>query len=138
MESGASLSAGSGSSAAACASPEPILEARPARGASGDEFSIRGRYFVAGFSVCDDTGTESDPSAQTVPARDVRVEFLQGGRTWELGSVKADKGSRIATQLEVPAGARPGRATVRATYGQGPPEAPYGRTSAEARFSVLE
>ncbi len=137
MESGASSSAGSGS-AAACATPAPILEARPSRGAPGNEFSIRGRYFVAGFSVCDDTGSGSPAAAQTVPARDVRVEFVQGKRTWELGSVEADKGSRIATELEVPEDARPGRAIVRATYGQGPPESPYGRTSVEARFFVLE
>nr|MDQ3304056.1 hypothetical protein [Actinomycetota bacterium] len=52
-DSGAS-SASSGSSAVACASPEAVLEARPARGAPGDEFGIRGRYFVAGFSACDD------------------------------------------------------------------------------------
>jgi hypothetical protein len=131
MESGASAASVEG----ACASPAPILEARPARGAPGDEFGIRGRYFVAGFSACDDTGSGS-PAAQTVPARDVRVEFLQGGRTWELGSVPADKGSRIASKLKVPADARPGRATVRATYGQGPPESPDGRTSIEARFFV--
>jgi hypothetical protein len=104
-------------------------------GAPGDEFGIRGRHFVAGFSACDDTGSGS-PAAQTVPARDVRVEFLQGGRRWELGSVPADKGSRIASKLKVPADARPGRATVRATYGQGPPESPDGRMSVEARFFV--
>ena len=138
MESGAPPSTGSGSSAAACASPEPTLEARPAGGAPGDEFSIRGRYFIAGFSVCDDTGSGSPAAAQAVPARDVRVEFVQGKRTWELGSVEADKGSRIATKLEVPVDAKPGRATVRATYGQGSPDATYGRISAEARFSVLE
>jgi len=133
-EAGASSSAARGSSA--CASPAPVLEARPARGAPGDAFRVRGKHFVAGFSVCDDTGP--DLSAQTVPARDVRVEFRQGGRTWELGRIEADKGSRLAARLEVPADARPGRATVRATYGHGPAEAPYGRVSAEARFSVLD
>lgn len=133
MESGASAA----SAEAACASPEPVLETRPSRGAPGDEFSILGRYFVAGFGACDDTGSGS-PAAQTVPARNVRVEFLQNGRTWELGSVEGDKGSRIAARPEVPAGARPGRATVRATYGQGPSESRFGRTSVEARFFVLE
>lgn len=124
-ESGASSSAAPGS--AACASPAPVLEARPARGAPGDAFRVRGKHFVAGFSVCDDTGPGLS-AAQTIPARDVRVEFRQGGRTWELGRVEADKDSRLAARLEVPADARPGRATVRATYG---------RVSAEARFSVL-
>lgn len=115
------------SAEAACFSPEAILEAQPSRGAPGDEFSIRGKNFVADLGYCDDN-----------PARNVRVEFLQDGKTWKLGSVEADKGLRIAAKLEVPAGAGPGRATVRATYGQGPPEAPYGRVSAEARFSVLD
>lgn len=136
-ESGASSSVAPGSSTAACASPAPVLEARPARGAPGDAFRVRGKHFVAGFSVCDDTGPDLS-AAQTIPARDVRVEFRQGGRTWELGRVEADKDSRLAARLEVPTNARPGRATVRATYGYGPAEAPYGRVSAEARFSVLD
>lgn len=126
-ESGAS-SAASDSSAAACASPAPVLGARPARGAPGDAFRVSGKHFVAGFSVCDDTGR--DPSgAQTIPARDVRVDFRQGGRTWELGRVEANASSRLAATFEVPADASPGRATVRATYGHG---------SAETRFSVLD
>ena len=127
MDSGASGSAGSGSSAAACATPEPILEARPARGAAGDEFGIRGRYFDGDLRDCDND-----------PARDVRVEFLQDGRRWELGRLASDEDSRLVARLEVPADAKPGRATVRATYGQGPPGNPYGQTTTEAGFFVLE
>ncbi len=111
----------------ACISPESILEARPARGAPGDEFGIRGRYFDGNLRDCDND-----------PARDVRVEFLQGGSRWDLGRLSSDKDSRLAANLQVPAEARPGRATVRATYGQGPPGDPYGRSSAEARFFVTE
>ena len=127
MDSGASGSAGSGASAAACATPEPILEARPARGAAGDEFGIRGRYFDGNSRDCDND-----------PARDVRIEFLQDGRTWALGRLVSDENSRLAAQLRVPADAKPGRATVRATYGQGPPDDPYGQTTTEAGFFVLE
>ncbi|QIN82100.1 hypothetical protein GBA63_05160 [Rubrobacter tropicus] len=123
MESGASAA----SAEAACASPEPILEAKPALGAPGDEFGIRGRYFDGNLTDCDDD-----------PARGVRVEFLQDGRTWELGRLVSDKDSRLAAKLEVPADVGSGRATVRATYGQGPPQDPYGRASAEARFLVTE
>lgn len=111
----------------ACFPPEPVLEAKPSRGGPGDGFVIRGKNFDGNLRDCDGD-----------PARDVRVEFLQDGRTWELGRLVSDKDSRLAAKLEVPADARPGRATVRATYGQGPPEDPYGRTSAEARFLVTE
>ena len=120
MESGASAEA-------ACASPEPVLQARPARAAAGDEFQIRGRYFIAGFSTCDDTGSASPAAAQTIPASDVRVEFLQDGKSWDLGRLASDENSRLVARLRVPADATPGRATVRATYGQG---------SADARFFV--
>lgn len=136
MESGGSAAAVSAE--AACGSPEPVLEAWPPRGAPGDAFEVSGRHFVAGFSVCDDTGSGAPSPTQTVPARDVRVVFLQGGKTWELGKIEADKNSRIAAKLKVPADATAGRATVRATYGQGPSEAPHGPTSAEARFVVLD
>ena len=118
-------SAASTSAEAECASPGPILEARPARGAPGYEFGIRGRYFDGDLRDCD-----SDP------ARDVRVEFLQDGMRWDLGRLVSDKDSRLAAKLEVPADARPGRATVRATYEQRSPEDPRGETSIEARFFV--
>jgi hypothetical protein len=123
--------ADSGASAAsiedACFPPDPVLEAKPSRGAPGDGFGIRGENFDGNLRDCDGD-----------PARDVRVEFLQDGRKWELGRLVSDKNSRLAAKLEVPADAGPGRATVRATYGQGPPEDPHGRTSAEARFLVTE
>ncbi len=111
----------------ACISPGSMLKAMPARGAPGDEFGIRGSHFDGNLRDCDND-----------PARDVRVEFLQGGRRWDLGRLTSDEDSRLAAKLEVPADARPGRATVRATYGQGPPEDPYGRSSVEARFFVTE
>jgi hypothetical protein len=111
----------------ACYPPEPILEVEPPRGAPGDGFGIRGKNFDGNLRDCDGDR-----------ARDVRVEFSQGGRTWELGRLVSDKGSRLDAILEVPADARPGRATVRAAYGQGPPDAPFGRRSAEAGFFVTE
>lgn len=111
----------------ACFPPEPVLEAKPPRGAPGDGFVFRGKNFDGNLRDCDGD-----------PARDVRVEFLQDGRTWEFGRLVSDKGSRLAARLEVPADAGSGRATVRATYGQGPPEDPYGRASAEAKFLVTE
>lgn len=120
---------------AACARPEPALELRPARGGPGEELRLRGRHFVAGFGACDDAPPET--SAQTVPAGDVGIEFRQGGKTWKLGSVRADGRSRLSAEFEVPADARPGRATVRAVYGGGADEPPY-NAPAEARFFVLD
>jgi hypothetical protein len=123
--------ADSGTSAAAiedaCFPPEPVLEAKPHRGAPGDGFGIRGKNFDGNLRDCDDD-----------PARGVRVEFLQDGRTWELGRFVSDEDSRLAAKLEVPADARPGPATVRTTYGKGAPEGPYGPVSAKARFLVTE
>lgn len=119
------LSSGS-SSTAACFTPEAVLEAEPARGAPGDEFRISGEHFDADPRDCDDD-----------PIRDVRVEFLQDGRTWELGRLASDKGSRPAASLEVPAEAKPGRATVRVSYGDGSAGSPHGRGSAEAGFFVI-
>jgi hypothetical protein len=111
----------------ACFSPEPVLETKPSRGAPGDGFGIRGKNFDGNLRDCDDD-----------PARGVRVEFLQDGRTWDLGRLASDEDSRLAAKLEVPADARPGPATVRTTYGKGSPKGPYGPASAKARFLVTE
>ncbi len=133
-ESGAS-SASDGSAQAACASMEPVLEAHPSRGAPGDEFEIRGTHFIAGSGACDDT--PSGMPSRKVPNSDVSVEFRQDGRTWELGSVKADGEARIFATLKVPSGVRPGRAVLHASYEQksNAPSYPY---SAETWFLVLD
>ena len=123
-----SMSADSDASAeadAACGWPETSLEARPQRGAPGDGFGIRGRYFESDVWDC-------DPDL----ARVVRITFSQGGREWKLGSFEVSEGSRLTAKLEVPADARPGRATVRATYEQRSRKDTRGETSVEARFFV--
>ena len=124
---GGAASAGSGASAGSCVLLEPVLNLKPSGGTPGDVFRVRGEYFDSNPTDCDDD-----------PARDVRVEFSQGGRTWNLGEFESDANSRLAARLRVPVGARAGRATVRAAYGQGPPDDPYGRRSAEARFFVTD
>ena len=124
-----------GSAQATCASVEPVLEAHPSRGAPGDEFEIKGTHFIAGSGACDDT--PSGVPSRKVPNSEVSVEFRQDGRTWKLGSVKADGKARIFATLKVPSGVRPGHAVLHASYEQGSnaPSYPY---SAETWFLVLD
>jgi hypothetical protein len=83
------------------------LEAKPARGAAGTKFRLSGRAFSSGCR-------------KNTPARGVRIYFLQSGKTWKLETLDADRGLTFETRLIVPAGAKPGPATVRATtrYGE--------------------
>jgi hypothetical protein len=102
----AGASAGSaGEGATGC--PHPALEAKPARGAAGTKFRLSGRAFSSGCR-------------KNTPARGVRIYFLQSGKTWKLETLDADRGLTFETRLIVPAGAKPGPATVRATtrYGK--------------------
>ncbi len=104
-------------SAAAVGCPSPYLEAEPARAAPGASFRLRGNNFSSG---CE----------EIKPARGIRLDFRQGGRTWKLGTVDADRRLAFDARLRVPAGARPGRAAVRATTRSGEP--------VEERFLVLQ
>ncbi len=96
--------AGEDEAAPGCASPS--LRAEPARAASGTAFRLRGRGFSSG---CDGV----------TPARGIGVHFLQAGKTWRLATLDADRDLTFDTRLRVPADARPGRATVRATTRSG-------------------
>lgn len=96
--------------------PAPTIEAKPARGAAGARFRLSGYNFSSG---CD----------AATPARGVRIYFLQAGRTWNLTTLDADPGLTFDARLRVPAGADPGRATVRATMRSG--------ERVERRFVVL-
>lgn len=86
--------------------PSASLEAEPARAAPGATFRLRGSGFSSG---CDKIGA----------ARDVRIDFRQNGRTWNLATVDADRDLTFEARLHVPAGAHPGQATVRATTRSG-------------------
>lgn len=96
--------------------PSPSLEAEPARAASGATFRLHGAGFSSG---CD----------KIRPARDVRIEFRQGERIWKLATVDADRQLTFDAGLRVPAGARTGQATVRATIRSG--------EHVKERFTVL-
>ncbi len=110
-------SGGGPASAAAVGCPSPYLEAEPARAAPGASFRLRGNNFSSG---CE----------EIKPARGIRLDFRQGGKTWKLGTVDADRRLAFDARLRVPAGARPGRAAVRATTRSGEP--------VEERFLVLQ
>ena len=116
---GASGSAAGGSASAAAGAvgcPSPYLRIEPARAEPGATFRLRGNNFTAG---CE----------RIRPAKGVRIDFRQGGERWRLTSVDADRDLSFETRLRVPAGAGPGRATVRATIRPG--------ESVEKRFVVL-
>lgn len=130
-------SASAGSAQAACASVQPVLQAHPSRGSPGDEFEIRGSHFIAGSGACDDTPSGIPSRKRKVPNSYVSVEFRQDGRTWKLGSVKADGKARISATMKVPSGARPGRAVLHASYEQGSKESSYSY-SAGTWFLVLD
>ena len=116
--SGSAAAAGSASAAAGAAMgcPPPSLEVDPARAAPGASFRLRGSNFA---SSCE----------RIKPAKGIRIDFRQGGRTWRMASVDADRDLSFESRLRVPAGAGPGRAVVRATTRSGEP--------VEKRFVVL-
>lgn len=87
---------------AACSSLS--LEARPARAET--TFRLHGDGFSA---VCDEAR----------PAQEIRIDFKQDGRIWKLATVDADRQLTFDVKLRVPAGARPGQASVKATTRSG-------------------
>jgi len=82
--------------------PSLSLEARPARATPETTFRLHGEGFS---TVCNEAR----------PAQDIRIDFRQYGRIWKLATVDADRDLTFDTRLRVPAGARSGQATVRAT-----------------------
>jgi hypothetical protein len=99
---------------AAC--PSPSIEAVPSLAASGAKFRLRGHDFSSG---CD----------KATPARGVRIYLRQGGKTWRLATLDADRDLEFDTTLRVPGDAVPGRTTLLAITKSG--------VRAEERFVVL-
>jgi hypothetical protein len=99
---------------AAC--PSPSIEAVPSLAASGAKFRLRGHDFSSG---CD----------KATPARGVRIYLRQGGKTWRLATLDADRDLKFDTALRVPDDAVPGRTTLLAITKSG--------ARAEERFVVL-
>ena len=121
-----------GGGEAQCAAPASKIEASPARAVPNEAFDLHGEGFFDDF-VCNDTGPpwerDEDP-LRGLPTGGIRIEFAQGAKTWPLTTIGSDANlSFDAKGLRVPAGAGPGRATVRVTGG------PWG--SAQTPFLVL-
>ncbi len=116
LQAAGASAAGGGEGATAC--PSPSIEAVPARAARGAKFRLRGHNFSSGCG-----------EARITPARGIRIYFRQGGKTWKLATLDADRSLAFDTGLRVPAGAEPGRATVSATTRSG--------ERAEEQFVVL-
>lgn len=107
----------SSSPPAACVGPEPTLQAKPSQVAPSESLLLRGEDFSI-LGECDDTGTPGDEDiggAQFEPQRDIPIEFRQGSKTWDLGTVDADQNSNFNMKIKVPANAVPGEAIVAAT-----------------------
>lgn len=117
---------------ASCVGPSAAVS--PDQGSAGSEITITGQFY---WDRCNDvircviyTPTPSpspgdptpSPSATSTceepepaqPLEDIRIEFVQGGRVWQLGTVDADHEGEIRLEAEVPAEADFGNAKVRA------------------------
>ena len=121
---------------AACAASLPSIQARPAQAAPGEAFRLHGEGFYGEF-ICDDAGSPviSRPQGGR-PTDGIRVELLQGTKTWTLATVASGKDLEFDAQgLGVPADAAPGEAVVRATSPSVDPRMPPTRD--EVPFLVL-
>lgn len=98
-----------GTDQAACIGPG--LEVSPDSVAPGDTFALEGSNF---FSGCEDVIIDGEPVDEERARQGVEIELRQGSRTWELGTVNANKYYSISTKLTVPENVKPGKATVKA------------------------
>lgn len=112
----------------------PSVAVSPDQGGAGSEITITGQYY---WDRCNDvircvidtptpapspgdptpspspTSTCEEPEPP-LPLNDIRLEFVQGGRVWDLGTVDADDQGRIRLATEVPEQADFGDAIIRA------------------------
>ncbi|CAA9535625.1 MAG: hypothetical protein AVDCRST_MAG05-4832 [uncultured Rubrobacteraceae bacterium] len=77
----------------------------PTMGAPGEAFRVHEEGFTTG---CDDTGQPGRPP----PQQNIRIEFRQEERTWNLATADATRGGVLDAELEVPDDAQTGRATL--------------------------
>ncbi len=112
----------------ACAAPAPTVETQPPQAAPTETFQLSGEHFARRYT-CADTPSEDGDSLKGFPERGISIQFVQDERIWDLGTVDSDENLYFEMDLEVPKGAKLGKATVRATSRN------YGPT--KTRFTVL-
>ena len=126
-----------GGGAASCGAAAPRIEASPVQAAPKGTLRLHGEGFYGEF-VCNDTGIPNpfEPSGGR-PTDGIRIELVQGARTWTLATVTSGKAlSFDAEGLEIPTDAASGEAVVRATSPSVVPEVLP--PQAETPFLVLD
>ena len=124
-----------GGQAGSCGAAGPRIEASPAKAAPSDTFRLRGTDF-ANYSSSSSASQQECP--RPLPVEGIRIEFVQGSRTWTLATVTSPEDLRVdAEVLTVPADAAPGEAVVRATSPQVSPPASPSPPQADTPFLVL-
>ena len=103
QEAGVDSQAGEGE-ATGC--PSPSIEIEPARVSRGEKLRLRGHDFASG---CEGT------------ARGIKLYLRQGGESWKLATLDADRRLTFDIRVRVPTAARPGPAWVRATTSSSEP-----------------
>ncbi|MBI4729950.1 MAG: hypothetical protein HY775_10720 [Acidobacteria bacterium] len=98
--------------------PAPTISVRPDRGRPGSSFSVEGQYFFVG---CNDVMLGGQTPEREPADRGIRIEFVQGARSWHLRTVDADSEYRFDVRARVPRDAGPGTALVRASGRNGTP-----------------
>lgn len=101
-----------GGGEAACAAMEPRVEAEPARAAPTETFVLLGEGFA---DYSGRGGLLQGECPRLLPDRGIRVELVQGDKTWELARIDGGEDLAFEAKLEVPADAAPGEAVVKAT-----------------------
>jgi len=112
----------------------PNVEVAPDQALRGSTITVTGGFY---WSHCNDvvictvytpTPTPGDPSPSPSPSptstcdegepprplKGIRIEFVQGGRVWDLGMVDADHEGNIRLEADVPRQANFGDASIRA------------------------
>lgn len=91
---------------ASCIGPQISLSTASA--SVGGSVTVTGRFFTDG---CHDVGING-VFPPTYPAKGVKILFVQGSKTQEIGRVDANKDFEISVTVKVPGGATAGAAEI--------------------------
>lgn len=94
---------------------EPSITLSSASGAAGQKVTVTGRSF---YETCNDVGFNGPPPPM-VPAKKIRIYFVQGDRKQELGVVDANANFEFSISVTVPANAAIGASSFLAERTRG-------------------